>query len=138
MVYLRNGKDTNNIDYVKKTIQECSICFNTLNPRNCIYLTCGHCFCPCLFSWFVRDLSCPLCRKPVHDFRAKLSVTLSNELHYTKQRRKEVQTLVACFVGVIFLLHINRLDVNRVMGYLINVLLLLLVAEFLRILKQLS
>lgn len=136
MVFLRNGKETNNIGYTEKPVKECSICFNTLKQNNCIYLNCGHRFCPCLFAWFTRDLSCPLCRKQIDGFRARLSTPLNIEQDQKQQTKQHLKMLVASFFSIFFITHANRLEhIDHVLHFGINLVLVIVVAEFVRILK---
>ena len=137
MVFLRNGKETNNIGHTEKVVKECcSICFNTLKRNNCIYLNCGHCFCPCLFVWFTRELSCPLCRKQVDGFRARLSNTIQIEKDAIAHHKRQTHMLVVAFLSIFFITHANRLEhTDHALHFGINLVLVLIVAEFVRILK---
>ena len=136
MVFLRNGKETNNIGYTEKVVKECSICFNTLKQNNCIYLNCGHCFCPCLFAWFTRELSCPLCRKEINGFQARLSKPINIGKDVVAHRNRQTHMLVVAFLSIFFITHANRLEnIDHVLHFGINLVLILIVAECFRILK---
>ena len=135
-MFLRNGKETNNIGHTEKIIKECSICFNRLIQNNCIYLNCGHCFCPCLFAWFTRHLSCPLCRKQVDGFQARLSDPINIGKDVIAQRNRQTHLLVVAFLSIFFITHANRMQhVDHVLHFFINLVLVLIVAECFRILK---
>lgn len=137
MVFLRNGKETNNIGHTEKVVKECcSICFNTLKQNNCIYLNCGHCFCPCLFAWFTRELSCPLCRKEINGFQARLSKPINIGKDVVAHRNRQTHMLVVAFLSIFFITHANRLEnIDHVLHFGINLVLILIVAECFRILK---
>ena len=137
MVFLRNGKETNNIGYTEKVVKECcSICFNPLKQNNCIYLNCGHCFCPCLFAWFTRELSCPLCRKEINGFQARLSKPINIGKDVVAHRNRQTHMLVVAFLSIFFITHANRLEnIDHVLHFGINLVLILIVAECFRILK---
>ena len=91
--------------------------------------------CPCLFAWFTRHLSCPLCRKQVDGFQAKLSNTIQIEKDVVAQRKRQTHMLVVAFLSI-FITHANRLEnIDHVLHFGINLVLVLIVAEFVRILK---
>lgn len=48
--------------------QECSVCFDTIDPRDLHRSSCGHCFHnPCITRWLVSKNTCPVCRHKVYE-----------------------------------------------------------------------
>ena len=105
MVRLRNGREIDNIQVPKKWVKECPICFNALNRDNYILLGCKHTFCPCLFVWFEKDLSCPLCREITQSIQGRLSEPLNLTNKSMQKHRRGMQKVVFFFTGVCILSH---------------------------------
>lgn len=113
MVRLRNGRLINNIQVPKKWPKECSICFNALNRDNYIHLGCGHTFCPCLFVWFDRDLSCPLCREVTQTIEGRLAEPLHLTSKSLKKHKRDMEKLTFFFTAACLLSHAIMLNTKN-------------------------
>jgi hypothetical protein len=55
----------------EKQIKTCSICFDECKDKTCT-LECGHTFhTKCIFTWFNKNNTCPMCRAEVKEMKNK-------------------------------------------------------------------
>ena len=56
----------------EKSLKTCSICFDECKGKTCT-LECGHTFhTKCIFTWFNKNNTCPMCRAEVKEMKNKV------------------------------------------------------------------
>jgi len=135
MVLLRNGRIINTVLPEVKLAKECSICFNPLKQSNYVLLNCEHSFCPsCIFAWFIKDLSCPLCRRKAESFHSRIDKPLQIESNAFRKAKRDIKNISMLFLLIFCITHTTKLKTTyQMIHFIINILLAIGMAAILHI-----